>query len=138
MSNAVELAKLTIKPDEGLRLRMYKCPAGFNTVGYGFNLDANPITLEVAELLLQIKVLETEGVCADYQYWGLLNDERKACLINLCYCVGPTGFSKFKRMHAALEKGEYMDAAVEMLDSAFASQTGDRAKRLATVMRDGG
>ena len=137
MSNAVELAKVSIRPDEGLRLKMYKCPAGFNTVGYGFNLDANLITHDIADALLEIKVKETEGACADYEYWPALSDQRKAALINLCYCVGSVGFSNFHRMQAALMRGDYEQAAVEILDSAFASQTGDRAKRLATTMKDG-
>jgi lysozyme len=137
MSNAAELSKVSLKLDEGLRLRMYKCPAGFNTVGYGFNLDANRITQDIADALLEIKVKETEGACADYEYWPALSDERKAVLINLCYCVGSVGFSNFNRMQEALMRGEYTQAAVEILDSAFADQTGDRAKRLALTMRDG-
>jgi lysozyme len=135
MSNAEQIATAQLKVDEGLRLKMYRCPANFNTVGYGFNLDANPITEEIAEALLEIKVKDTVSEVSKYPYWNSLNGDRKAVLINLCYCVGPSGFSRFKRMHAALEISDWEQAAVEILDSAFASQTGDRAKRLATAMK---
>ena len=36
-------AKLQIKRHESCRLKMYKDSKGINTIGWGFNLDANEI-----------------------------------------------------------------------------------------------
>ena len=41
------------KQFEGLRLKPYNCPSGHLTIGYGHNLEANGITLEIAEELLK-------------------------------------------------------------------------------------
>jgi lysozyme len=133
--NAKEIATAQLKVDEGKRLKMYKCSEGFHTIAFGFNLDANPITEEIAESLLDIKVRQAVISCEKYPYWDSLNEGRKAVMINMCYCLGPDGFGKFKRMHLAIVNEDYGQAAVEILDSKFATQTGDRAKRLATIMK---
>ena len=48
----LEKAKSYTKRFEGLRLKPYLCPAGKLTIGYGYNLEDNGITEEIAVLLL--------------------------------------------------------------------------------------
>ncbi len=38
MSNTIDIATKLIKLNEGLRLEVYKCPAGYKTFGFGTNL----------------------------------------------------------------------------------------------------
>jgi lysozyme len=45
--------------------------------------------------------------------------------------------NKFKNMWKAVHDRNFSLAAVEMLDSRWASQVGQRAVRLSTAMRDG-
>ena len=40
--------KAMLRTDEGTRLRRYRCPAGHWTIGYGWNIDANPLPPEIA------------------------------------------------------------------------------------------
>ena len=48
----------------------------------------------------------------------------------MCFNLGRPRLSNFKKFLAALEEGDYEKAAVEMMDSRWASQVGDRAVRL--------
>jgi len=43
----------------------------------------------------------------------------------------------FRKFLAAAQRGDWNGAATEMLDSLWARQVGDRAKRLASMMRSG-
>lgn len=36
---------------EGFMANVYKCPAGFDTIGYGRNIEANPLTKEEKDKL---------------------------------------------------------------------------------------
>jgi lysozyme len=51
--------------------------------------------------------------------------------------LGMPRLNKFKNMWKAVHDRDFSLAAVEMLDSRWASQVGQRAVRLSTAMRDG-
>ena len=132
--NAYELIKL----HEGFELYPYKCPAGKLTIGYGRNIEDNGISEEEAELMLandiQRCVLELKRVLPWYDG---LDDVRQAVLIDMCYNLGISRLLKFKRFLSALEQDYYDLAAREMLDSLWAKQVGQRAERLALIMKTG-
>ena len=48
----------------------------------------------------------------------------------MCYQLGLSGFSKFKKTIYYLETEQYEEASIEMLDSLWAKQTPNRAKEL--------
>jgi lysozyme len=48
--------------------------------------------------------------------------------------MGLPRFKQFKKMIAALEEGDWSEAANQMMDSKWAQQVGMRAARLATMM----
>ena len=39
-----------LKRHEGFKPNVYKCTKGHNTIGYGYNLDANPLHLTSIEI----------------------------------------------------------------------------------------
>ena len=41
---------------EGFSASVYKCPAGFDTIGYGRNIEANPLSVEEKAKLVDGKV----------------------------------------------------------------------------------
>lgn len=131
------MAKDLLRRHEGLRTRVYQCTAGKNTVGYGRNLDDRGITVDEAELLLHNDVMATIVELARYPYWSNLDEARRAVLIDLMFCVGPTGYAKFVKMNRALTEGDYDRAAAEIMDSLFAQQTGNRATELAQIIKEG-
>lgn len=126
-----------LKVEEGLRLRPYRCPAGFLTIGYGLNLDAGITTVE-AEWLLAHRVRHVEcAVAGALSWWSRLDEVRRGVLVALAYQAGVEGLLKFRATLAAVERGDYDTAARQMLRSKWATQTPARAARTAEAMRTG-
>jgi len=130
-------ARDQIKRDEGFRGNVYQCTAGANSIGYGRNLDANPLTEEEAEYLLDNDLKKVAKECQKFAFYQSLSPERRAVIINMVFNLGLTRFNKFKKLKAALFIGEYKNAAAEMRDSLWYGQVGERAERLAKIMEAG-
>lgn len=126
-----------LKRDEGLRLRPYRCTSGKLTIGYGRNLEDRGIDRHEADAMLQNDIERTETSLSHHVIWPSLSDVRRDVLINMAYNMGLDGLYKFNRFFQRLAMRDYSRAADEMLDSAWAQQVGDRAKRLAEIMRSG-
>lgn len=125
-----------LKRDEGLRLRPYQCTAGKQTIGYGRNIEDNGIRESEAELMLLNDVDECKMVLSDrIENWVELSEVRQSVLINMMFNLGWPRLSKFKRMIAAVELGQFALASIEMLDSKWAGQVGARATRLSQMMK---
>ena len=56
-------------------------------------------------------------------------------LVEMSYQLGVNGVLKFKKMWGALKNEDYTEASKQMLDSRWAIQTPNRAKKLAEMMR---
>lgn len=127
----------TLKRHEGLRLDIYQCTAGANTIGYGHNLDA-AFTEQHAQAMLDIDI---DNAMRDvYTVPGLAAIEspvRREVLINMMFNLGMTRFMGFKNMLAAIRRKDWETAADEMLDSKWHRQVGQRARELAELMREG-
>lgn len=123
---------------EGLRLKPYRCLAGKMTIAVGRNLEDVGISKSEAELMLRndIKRVRLELI-ASLPCYPDLSDSRKLAMIDMCFNLGLPRFLKFKKMIAALKAEDYERAAVEMLDSRWAGQVGQRAKTLAEMVRQG-
>lgn len=132
--SAIDLARESLKHDEGLRLKVYRCTANKNSIGYGRNLDDKGITQFEAELLLDNDIVECIQDLATFYWWNDLTDARQAALINLRFNLGPARFRGFKKMIKALEMRDYTEAAYQILDSNYAKQVGQRANRVAEAL----
>ncbi|WP_163372863.1 glycoside hydrolase family protein [Endozoicomonas acroporae] len=127
-----------IKEHEGLRLKPYRCTAGKLTIGYGHNLDDNGITEDQAERMLIEDVANVEKeLVRNIPWFAELDIVRQSILIDMAFNLGWPRLSKFKKTLAYIKSGEYNEAAMEMLDSVWANQVGERAIRLAEMMRTG-
>jgi len=127
-----------LKRHEGFRSKPYLCTAGKTTIGYGRNLDDVGITKDEAETLLKHDInTAIAQLIARYPFVDNLDTVRFDCLINMCFNLGITRLSKFKKMWAAIEQGSYRRASEEMMDSKWAKQVGLRAEELAYQMLTG-
>lgn len=133
-----------LKRHEGLELKPYQCTANRWTVGYGHNLEAHgkermeSITLEEAERFLDEDIAAAESMCRTRMpYYDDLDDVRKAVLVDMCFNLGIGGLMGFKKTLGAVAEKQYGRAAVEMLNSKWATQVGRRAKRLSEMMAFG-
>lgn len=127
----------SIKVGEGKRLKPYRCTAGKLSIGYGRNLDDVGITDEEAEYLLMHDIERAEKDTEKLPCYKKLNQTRKDVLIEMVFNMGLPRVLGFKKMLAALDAGDYSEAANQALDSKWARDVGERAKRLAYFMRVG-
>lgn len=147
-----EYAVKFIQKYEGFSEKAYLCTSGFNTIGYGYNLDSNPLDLSRGV----IEDLKSNGITKNYavllfnRLIGKINNDidgidgihpmsaiRYAVLIDMGYNLGFGGLLKFRKMLDALRNKDYKLAAREMLDSKWATQVKGRAIELARVMETG-
>ena len=141
-----------LKRHEGFRRFPYKDTEGIWTVGYGWNLEANPpatghdtmhifrfgVTEDEAELDLQRRAADAQAECARvFAFWPHLDRVRRDVLANMCFNMGLSRLLDFRRTLAHIEAGAYESAAREMLDSRWATQVKGRATELAARMRTG-
>lgn len=124
--------------DEGFIPHLYKCSKGFNTIGYGFNLDAETLPIEVADFWLEflIEKLDSE-LPLHISCYKSLNDARKCVLINMAYHMGLYGLLKFNNFLAKLDSEDYDAAAFHMKDSRWYRDFPNRANRLVNIMIKG-
>lgn len=131
--NAIEL----IKYHEKYRRFPYRCTAGKLTIGYGWNLDDNGITVEQATYILDQQVRAVRVTLSAEPYWINLGVVRQAVITDMAFNLGWPKFALFKRMRAALGEHAYSRAADEMVNSNWYKQVGTRSKRLVGMMRSG-
>jgi len=126
-----------LKRQEGFRGEPYLCSAGATTIGYGRNLDANPLTMEEAELLLANDVARVQKELKNkVQLMGHCC-ARQGVILNMAFNLGVPRLLLFKKMLAAFAEKDYERAAEEMLDSKWARQVKTRAVVLANQMLTG-
>ena len=124
--------------DEGLVTLAYEDTVGKVTIGVGRNLDDLGITEGEAMFLLRNDIERVKmEVGQNFAWIDDLDSTRKNVIYNMVFNLGIVRFSKFKNMIAAMAKGDYIDASVEMMDSKWAHQVGRRAVRLAETMASG-
>ena len=123
---------------EGLKLNLYKCPAGKWTIGYGRNLEDRGISIAEADFMLQNDISDAYKNCARiFQNWAAIGEVRQAALIDMCHNLGAQGLSLFVRTVDAVNREAWEEASKEMLDSRWAKQVGKRATRLSDMIRTG-
>ncbi len=121
---------------EGFRPTVYQCTQGYDTIGYGFAIKDLELTKDIAEQILVKKVAELESkISKKFEWYHTAPQEAKEVVINMCYQLGLSGFSKFKKTIYLLETEQYEEASVEMLNSLWAKQTPIRAKELSEIVR---
>jgi len=141
-----------LKRHEGLKLVPYRCTKGKLTIGYGWNLDANPlpadyasclrvtgaITEAMADHLLTISIDMAERQCkAVFPKFGEFSEARQAALIDFVFNLGIGKVLIFKKAMAAILDGDWNRAADEMQDSLWFSQVGDRGPEIVGMVRNG-
>jgi lysozyme len=136
--NYRDIAKAQLKVDEGIRAKPYLDSVGKLTIACGRNLDDKGLSMLEIDFLLENDLTDAERDARSLVVtFDKLTDVRKAVCLNLAFNLGRSRLAGFKRFLEAIHAEAWEQAASEMLDSKWAAQTGDRAKRLAKQMREG-
>ena len=125
-----------IKEHEGFRSTVYQCTEGHDTIGFGFKVADLELDLDLAEEILVRKLEHLIRRVKNRFSW--VNDapyEIQDVIYNMCYQMGVSGFSKFKKTIQYLADKNYEKASKEMLDSRWARQTPNRAIELSNIVK---
>ena len=126
--------------DEGLRRAAYRDTVGVCTIGYGHTPASEGEVWTVAQAydqLIEDVAAVTAGLDRDLAWWRTLDEVRQDALANMGFNLGVHGLLGFTHMLAPLQAGDFAVASAQMLLSKWASQVGDRAARLAAMIRTG-
>jgi lysozyme len=128
-----------LKRDEGLRLKVYPDSRGFDTIGYGHNLSANPLPFDVSNGITEVQASQILGVDSEristflqrsLPWIVTLDDARLGVLQNMSFNMGVPGLLEFHHDLADLQAGNFEKAAADMKASAWYTEVGERAERL--------
>jgi lysozyme len=134
-----------IQSDEGCRLQAYPDPlSGGDPYTVGFGATGPSITADTVWTQDQANA-DLEGRCTaicssldiTLPWWRGLDTIRAAVLVNMQYQLGSHGLLGFPHALAAIQAGQWAEASNQMLNSTWARQTPNRAKRLAAQILSG-
>jgi lysozyme len=129
-----------IKRHEGFYDKLYLCPAGHRTIGYGHNCDAyldapkyegRLITETEATNLLLNDLSDCIKDCTKFiRSYPTYSDIEQCIILDMCFNLGIQGLLKFKKMLSAFNLKDHRTTAREMINSHWASQVGKRTTEL--------
>lgn len=137
---------------EGFRANVYKCPAGYDTIGYGRNIEANPLTES------EKKFLNTDGSVSDAVAKGWLYKELSRCyddcnkafywfkdldikragaIVDMAYNMGLKTLKGFKNSLRFMERKDYKGAAENFKKSKWFNQVKNRGVEICNIIENG-
>ena len=142
----LERLRKEIIADEGCVLEVYKDHLGYYTVGVGHLIlpsdeewetpTGTKITQTRADELLVKDFNNVLKECEDgLTVWSEVGEEVKLILANMAFNLGLPRLRKFQLMLKAINKEDYVTASKEGLDSKWADQVYNRARRLMDRLR---
>lgn len=144
--------RLLLKKHEGVMNKPYICPAGFKTIGVGYNMQVHPlprdiqayldehgqITDEHIERLLDLSITWAEHDCKKlFPDFEKFTHNRQMALIDFVFQLGLLRTMGFIKAVEAINKGQWKVAKQEMLDSKWAKQCPNRAEEITNMIEAG-
>ncbi len=134
----INALKKELKRDEGWKLKPYTDTAGKLSIGCGRNLTNNGIRADEAELMLTNDIVAVmDELSLSIAWFDTMDGVRQRALINMAINLGVPGLLKFKKSLELMRKDQWDKASKELLNSKWAKQVGQRAKRIAYMIRTG-
>ena len=138
------IEKLTaqLRRDEGQRPLAYQDHLGYWTIGVGRLIDSRKpgagLRPDEIDYLLRNDINDrVQALTKALPWFSALDEARRGVLINMAFQLGTAGLLGFKSTLALIAAGKYAEAAEQMLKSKWATQTPERATRLAEQMKTG-
>ena len=137
----VDKLREQLKIDEGVKYKVYNDHLGYPTFGIGHLVTeqdqeyGKPVGTPVSEERVNavfdndvaIYMSEAKKVFPNLEQ---LPEEAQQVIVNMTFNMGAPRLAKFKKFIAGVNAGDWNTAAVEMMDSRWAKQVGNRAERL--------
>jgi lysozyme len=130
---------------EGIKDRVYICPAGFKTLGIGSNIEAKGLgnRYKVGQKVDKATIDKffasdlQEAESAAKKIFPSFNKQPKQVqilLVSFCFNVGEGGAKKFVKFRAAIESRNYKVASAELRNSKWFRQTGNRGRDYVRIL----
>ena len=129
-----------LKRHEGVKSHIYRCSAGYETIGVGRNVSNSGLGLSEDEVdyLLENDIERViKELSSEYPWFNSLDDVRKDAMIDISFNLGATRLRGFKRALAYMDMADYSKAAKEFLDSKWSQDVKGRAHELAHMIETG-
>ena len=124
-----------IRRHEGRSAVAYVDSVGVWTVGYGHNL-MKPLSERAMLQIFQDDLADATNDCLHaFPWFADLDEPRKAVMLDMCFNLGLPRLQKFVKFLAAMEKGDYDEAAKQMIQSHWYNQVAKRADELVVLMQ---
>jgi lysozyme len=131
---------------EGVRLKAYDDATGKTvlpgdtvkgnvTIGIGRNLIGNGISTREMKALLKNDIARARKRAERYKWFSGMNQPRQAVIVSLIFNMG--NIDSFVRMRRAIVFKDWETSAVELLDSKYSRDVGDRCLILSDMLRSG-
>lgn len=134
--SAVDLAVAREKVSEGFRANKYPDPRGFESIGFGFNIDAG-ISRYAATALMIAQTQERADALAGFWWAKDLDDPRMSVVIEVAFNGGISGLLHYPKMLSAIGSKNWQAAHDELLDSDAARELPGRYSVLARILLTG-
>lgn len=130
-----------LRSDEGDIPHAYQDSLGYWTIGVGHLIDkrkGGKLSAAAREFILNEDIDEKSAELFKALPW-LKNhsDNIQRALINMAFQLGVEGLLKFKNTLSLVQQKKYPQAAENALESLWAKQTPNRAKRVTDMIRKG-
>ena len=120
---------------------LYKCSAGYWTLGIGRNVDVNGglgLSEDEVDYLLENDIARViKELSLEYSWFNDLDDVRRDAMIDISFNLGATKLRKFVLALDAMEKADYKSASEEFLDSEWSRTVKGRSIELAKMIATG-
>ena len=131
--------------DEGCKYEIYNDHLGYATFGighlvtdsdleYGQEIGTEVSKERVDECFKADIEITIEDCNILYSNFNDIPEEAQLILANMMFNLGRPRLSKFLKLKAAVDDEDWMEASVQMMDSKWAKQVPNRAKRLCERM----
>ena len=131
--------------DEGCKYEIYNDHLGYATFGIGHLVTDSDLEYgqEIGTEVSKERVDECFKADIDitiedcnilYSNFNDIPEEAQLILANMMFNLGRPRLSKFLKLKAAVDDEDWMEASVQMMDSKWAKQVPNRAKRLCERM----
>lgn len=128
-----------ISTDEGRKLRVYFDSRQIPSIGVGRNLRDVGISDAECDMLLDHDIDRTIAeLDANAAWWRRLPAAQARVMVNLCFNMGWGGLAGFRHFLAAMQIGEWQNAADALQDSLWWHQVGERGPRMVERLTGGG
>lgn len=125
-----------IATEEGFNERAKRID-GKLLIGYGFDIEAIDIPVEVADYWLSLIIDKLRDALSTQSWFSNLDESRSIAIVDMAHQMGIDEVLALEYMVLAIEWKNWEEASRQLLDSKYAQQTPARASRNAEILRTG-